>query len=103
MNKKDIYNASTEDLRTYVGDELAIKPYYYIRNGLLHVRYTVDRCVALTKDEADKLKDDISKSPEKKQEILESNFKLYTKFVGKPIIKNGLLEVEKRIKQWTAE
>ena len=41
--KKQIYNESEYDLRTYINGELAIKPYFYYRNGLLHVRYLVDR------------------------------------------------------------
>ena len=39
------------DNRTYIEGELAIKPYYYFRNGHLHVRYNVDRAIELSEAE----------------------------------------------------
>lgn len=96
--KKDEYNESLYDLRTYINGETCIKPYYYMRNGLLHVRYTVDRCVELTSTEVAKAKIDITLHPEEKQSILAKLWALITKQVGRPIIMDGIAELEKRIK-----
>lgn len=96
--KKDEYNESLYDLRTYINGEIAIKPYYYLRNGLLHVRYTVDRCVELTSTEEAKAKVDITLKPEEKQNILAKLWTLISKQVGRPIIMDGIAELEKRIK-----
>lgn len=96
--KKDEYNESLYDLRTYINGEIAIKPYYYMRNGLLHVRYTVDRCVELTSTEVAKAKVDITLHPEEKQNILGKMWSLLSKQVGRPIIMDGIAELEKRIK-----
>ena len=96
--KKDEYNESLYDLRTYINGEIAIKPYYYMRNGLLHVRYTVDRCIELTSTEVAKAKVDITLHPEEKQNILAKLWALISKQVGRPIIMDGIAELEKRIK-----
>lgn len=100
MTKKDIYNNSILDLRTHICGETAIKPYHYMRNGLLHVRYTVDRCVKLTPSEVAKLKVDITANPEKKQTILEEMWNLLTVSVGREIIHDGIAEMERRIKEY---
>lgn len=100
MTKKDIYNNSVLDLRTHICGETAIKPYYYMRNGLLHVRYTVDRCVELTPSEVAKLKVDITANPEKKQAILEEMWNFLTLSVERKIIHDGIAELEKRIKEY---
>lgn len=97
MTKKDIYDNSILDLRTHICGETAIKPYYYMRNGLLHVRYTVDRCVELTPAEVAKLKVDITANPEKKQTILEEMWNFLTLSVERKIIHDGIAEMEKRI------
>jgi len=97
--KKDVYNESPIDLRTYVNGETAIKPYWYLRNGLLHVRYTVDRCVELSETEVKAIKDELNENIANKQEVLEKNWKLMTDCVGKPIIHDGIAEIEKRIKE----
>ena len=96
--KKDEYNESLYDLRTYINGETCIKPYYYMRNGLLHVRYTVDRCVELSSTEEAKAKVDITLHPEEKQSILAKLWALISKQVGRPIIMDGIAELEKRIK-----
>lgn len=98
MTKKDMYNNSILDLRTHICGETAIKPYYYMRNGLLHVRYTVDRCVELTPSEVAKLKVDITANPDKKQTILEEMWNFLTLSVERKIINDGIAELEKRIK-----
>lgn len=95
--KKDMYNASPVDLRTYVNGELAIKPYYYYRNGLLHIRYSVDRCVELSEAEKAKLKEDMTKSHDK-QSILADAWNFFTTCVKKPVIMDGIGEIERRIR-----
>lgn len=100
MTKKDMYNNSVLDLRTHICGETAIKPYYYMRNGLLHVRYTVDRCVELTPSEVAKLKVDITANPEKKQAILEEMWNFLTLSVERKIIQDGIAELERRIKEY---
>lgn len=96
--KKDMYNASPVDLRTYVNGETAMKPYYYFRNGLLHIRYNVDRCIELTPSESAKLKVELTSSSNDKQEVLAKAWNFFTTCVEKPIIQDGIAEVEKRLK-----
>ena len=98
--KKDMYNSSLVDLRTYVNGETAMKPYYYFRNGLLHIRYNVDRCIELTPSEIAKLKVDLTSSGRDKQEVLAEAWNFFTTCVEKPIIKDGIAELEKRIKEY---
>ena len=100
MNKKEMYDNSVLDLRTHICGETAIKPYYYMRNGLEHVRYTVDRCVKLTPSEVAKLKVDITANPEKKQEILEKMWSFLTVTADREVIPDGIAELEKRIKDY---
>lgn len=95
-----MYDNSVLDLRTYICGETAIKPYYYMRNGLLHARYTVDRCVELTPAEVAKLKVDITANSENKQTILEEMWNFLTLSVGREIIHDGIAEMEKRIKEY---
>lgn len=96
--KKQMYDESLFDLRTHINGETAIKPYYYLRNGLLHVRYTVDRCVELSSTEVAKLKVDLTASPADKQNVLAKAWNFFTVTVGKSIIMDGITELEKRIK-----
>ena len=98
--KKDIYNNSIMDLRTYVNGETAIRPYYYFRNGYIHVRYTVDRCIELSETEVEKLKAEMSTSSEDKQNILAKAWNFFTTCVNKPIINDGIRELEKRINKF---
>ena len=100
MTKKDMYDNSILDLRIHICGETAIKPYYYMRNGLLHVRYTVDRCVELTPSEVAKLKVDITANPERKQTILEEMWNFLTLSVERKIIHDGIAEMERRIKEY---
>ena len=97
--RKEEYNESLYDLRTYINGDIAIKPYYYFRNGLLHVRYTVDRCVELSPDEISRLKTDLTCNPSHKQEVLSKAWNFFTNMVEKPIIMDGIAEVEKRLKR----
>ena len=96
--KKDIYNESLYDKRTYINGETAIKPYYYLRNGKLHVRYTVDRCIELSHNEVEMLKREMTENPSDKQGVLAKNWNFLTVAVGKPIIMDGIAELDKQIK-----
>lgn len=96
--RKDMYNASPVDLRTYINGETAIKPYYYFRNGMLHVRYNVDRCIELSPSESAKLKVDLTSSGKGKQEVLAEAWNFFTTCVDKPVITDGIAEIEKRMK-----
>ena len=98
--KKNMYNSSPIDLRTYVNGETAMKPYYYFRNGLLHIRYNVDRCIELTPTEVAKLKVDLTSSGRDKQEVLADAWNFFVTCVEKPIIKDGIAELEKRMKEF---
>ena len=79
--KKDEYNESLYDLRTYINvnnNELDVmkeinrggKVYYYLRNGLLHIRYNVIRFVEMSNTELKELRERLSKSKDKQQELL---------------------------------
>ena len=78
--------------------ETAIKPFLFIKGNELYVRYTVDRCVELSSTEVAKAKIDITLHPEEKQDILAKLWALISKQVGRPIIMDGIAELEKRIK-----
>ena len=93
--KKEMY-----DKRTYINGETAIKPYYYFRNGSLHVRYTVDRCMKLSSSEVAKLKDELTASPSYKQSILRKAWSFFSVTVGKEILHDGIAELEKQIKEF---
>lgn len=88
---------------TIINCEVAIKPYYYLRNGLLHVRFTVDKCVKLSTDEEARIKAQLEGKPEQKQNILGKEWNLLTQFVGKAILNNGVMEGDKRTKEMTKE
>ena len=81
-----------------INGETAIKPYYYLRNGILHVRYTVDRGIELSLPEEERLKAKVTENPSSKQEILFNEWNFQTKCVCKPIILDGISEIDKRIK-----
>ena len=98
--KKEMYDESLFDKRTYINGETAIKPYYYFRNGSLHVRYTVDRCMKLSSSEVARLKDELTASPSHKQSILEKAWNFFSVTVGKEIIHDGISELEKQIKEF---
>lgn len=78
--------------------ETAIKPFLFTKGNELCIKYTVDRCVELTSTEVAKVKIDITLHPEEKQNILAKLWALITKQVGRPIIMDGIAELEKRIK-----
>lgn len=97
-NRKEFYDQSLYDQRTYINGEIAMKPYYYLRNGLLHVRYTVDRCVELSPAEETKIKVDLTSNPADKQSVLEKAWNFLTTCVEKDVIHDGIAELEKRMK-----
>ncbi len=101
--KKDMYNASPVDMRTKVnvegGEEIAMKPYYYYRNGYLHIRYNVDRCVELSPAEKAKLKVDMASTFDK-QNLFARTWNFLTSCVGKPVIRDGIAEVERKMKEY---
>ena len=85
--------------RTYIDVETAIKPYYYLRNGALHVRFTSDKCIKLSKDEEKRLKNEMTEKPYDKQEILESAWKFYADCVKKTVIQDGIAYADKLIER----
>lgn len=87
--------------KTYINNELAIKPYYYIRNGLLHVRYNVDRAIELSASEAAEIKTKLTENPALKQEILENMWNFFEKTVQKAIIQEGIKAGEDRTEKMT--
>lgn len=90
-------NNLESEFRTIICNETAIKPYAYLRNGLLHVRYTVDRCIELTPTEVAKLKVDMACGD--KQEVLLKAWDLQEKFIKKPVIMDGIVEADRRIRE----
>lgn len=100
--KKNMYNASPVDLRTHVkigeDDEIATKPYYYFRNGKLHIRYTVDRCVNLTNTESAQLKVSLASTFDK-QTVLAKAWNFFTTCVKKEIIRDGIAEADRDIEE----
>ena len=101
--KKDMYNASPVDMRTHVkigeDDEIAVKPYYYFRNGRLHIRYNVDRCVVLSNAESAQLKVSLASTFDK-QTVLAKAWNFLTTCVKKEIIRDGIAEAEKVMKEY---
>lgn len=76
--------------RFYVEGEVAIKPYFYFRNGYLHIRYNTDKAIALSESEVKRIKEELSSSPADKQNILRANWDFQVHQVGKSIISNGI-------------
>lgn len=93
--KKEMYDESLFDKRTYINinnSELDImkeidrggKVYYYLRNGFLHVRYSVTRFIKMSDTELKELRERLSKSKDKQQEML-SEWKFQTSNLGKEV------------------
>lgn len=74
----------------FINGDRAIKPYYYMRNGVLHVRYTVDRAVKLSESEEQEIKKQISFEPFDKQRILARKWNFLTEYVGKAVLCDGV-------------
>ena len=93
---KGFFKQNKSNNQVYVEGELAIKPYYYFRNGYLHIRYNVDRVIKLSETEAAKLKLEMTANPADKQSVLAEAWSSFEKTVGKPVIHDGLKEIEKK-------
>lgn len=78
--------------------ETAIKPFLFIKGNELYVRYTVDRCIELSGSEVNMIKDDLTKNPADKQNILSKAWNFATVCLQKTIIMDGIAELEKQIK-----
>lgn len=89
--------------RCIINGDIAIKPYYYLRNGLLHVRHTVDRAVDLSKDEVTRVKEEMNKEPAQKQQILNREWNLQTVMNEKPILTDGIKAGEDRMKELSSK
>ena len=97
MTKIDSYKENPLiDMRTHIHGETAIKPYYYLRCGALHVRYTVDRAIELSSTEVAKLKVDMTTGD--KQEVLGKAWNFFENTVEKPIIEDGIVFADNRLK-----
>lgn len=59
------------------------KDYYYLRSGILHKKYVVDEAVQLSKDEEDRIKEEMRKNPAMKQDVYERHWSLYAKVMGR--------------------
>lgn len=79
--------------------ETAIKPVFFLKGKRLFVRYTVDRCIQLSKDEEKRLKNEMTEKPYDKQEILESAWKFYADCVKKTVIQDGIAYADKLIER----
>ena len=93
---KGFFKQNKSNNQVYVEGELAIKPYYYFRNGYLHIRYNVDRVIKLSETESAKLKLEMTANPADKQSVLAEAWSFFEKTVGKPVIHDGLKEIEKK-------
>lgn len=85
----------------YVEGVKVSKPYFYVRNGLLHVKGNFDKCIELSQAEVQNLKDRLnscSYGAEEKQEVLYAFWQFCEKELKKTVIRDGLLEIERRIK-----
>lgn len=79
FSKKELYNKGLADvcIINVNNNELDVKKeldrdskaYYYLRNGLLHVRYAVTRYVELSDAEIESLKERLSKTNDRQKEM----------------------------------
>lgn len=81
-----------------VDDENAIKPYWYLRRNLLHIRYTVDRCIKLSDSEVAGLKLTMTAEGDK-QTTLAKAWSFFANTVKRPIIKDGIAEIDKYMEE----
>lgn len=96
--KKEEYRTNPFCKPVTINGETAIKPYFYLRNGYIHIRYTVDRCMKLSPSEVQELKEKITRDPSHKQDTLVDRWKFYSDCVGKEVIMDGIKELEKNMK-----
>lgn len=93
---KGFFKQNKSNNQVYVEGELAIKPYYYFRNGYLHIRYNVDRAIELSETESAALKLEMTANPADKQSVLAKAWNFFEKTVCKSVIYDGLKEIEKK-------
>lgn len=85
----------------YIEGVKVSKPYFYVRNGLLHVKGNFDKCIELSQTEVKSLKEALqaaSYGSEEKQAVLYSFWNFCEIELKKPVIQDGLSEIERRIK-----
>jgi hypothetical protein len=75
--------------RVVVDGNVAIKPYLYIRNKNLHVRFTCDKCVELTDAELSTLYKRLNEHPESKQDIFAEVWSVVANLNERPV-KDGI-------------
>ena len=80
--------------RVAVEGNIAIKPYFYVRNKNLHVRFTCDKCVELTDAEMERLFEQIDRHPEKKQVIYAEMWSVVANLNERPV-KDGIKTADK--------
>ena len=81
-----------------VDGENAIKPYWYLRRNLLHIRYAVDRCIKLSDSEVAGLKLTMTAEGDK-QTTLAKAWGFFANTVKRPIIKDGIAEIDKYMEE----
>jgi hypothetical protein len=81
-----------------VDGETAIKPYWYLRRDLLHIRYTVDRCIKLSDSEVTGLKLTMTAENDK-QKSLAKAWSFFANTVKRAIIKDGIAEIDKYMEE----
>lgn len=88
--------------RVTVEGDVAIKPYFYIRNKFLHVRYTSDKCVQLTDAELSELYRRLTEHPENKQGIFEEVWSFVAHTAERPLY-DGVRIADKIVEDKRAE
>lgn len=79
-------------------DEIAMKPWFALKDKKLFIDYNVDRCVELSDTESNGLKVTLASTYDK-QTALAKAWRFFVGNVGKKIIRDGVAEIEKRIKE----
>lgn len=89
--------------RTVINGEVAVKPYFYFRNGTLHARYTVDRAIVLSDEETAYIKNRLDITPEKyaRQSLFEGWFRQLERD-GRTVV-DGISLADEMVKAWHEE
>ena len=82
-----------------MADEIAIKPWFSLKDKKLFIDYNVDRCVELSQAEQAGLKVTLASAYDK-QTALAKAWNFFTTCVNKKIIRDGVAEIERRIKMF---
>lgn len=78
------------------------RAYYYMRNGILHKKVTVDLAMELSWSEEEAVKNDLVKTPYAKQDVFAKHWDLHARLNEKPI-QDGIELADKRIKELSRE